>query len=449
MDITLLTTFLVPFLPFLSNLGAKAAEEAAKKFGEESWERAKAIWSKLEPKVEVKAEAKMAASQVAAKPENKNWQLVLQDELETLLKEHPDLAAAIAQIMKSDSPAASSVTNIEVQGQNILTAGDNSTLTGQIVGNEKVDFGSITIEKDAISSAIISGNGNRVVIYQYQQVERSVVEDQSTKPGEIGPNPYKGLLAFQETDGKYFFGREKQIKQLWNQLLNLQEGESAIRLLPIYGPSGSGKSSLARAGLIPELARRPLPGRTQARVAVLMPGTHPLEALASVLARVATDDPTRVAKTREFVEELERVSKGGEYEGLRRIADALPKIAVSPLIVLVDQFEEVYSLCENPADRNVFISNLLTAASDRSCHILVVMTLRSDFLGEIQKHLVLNRLFSEQGFLVPAMDEEELRQAICQPAKLASHPLDKATVELLIKETHGHEGTLPLLQFAL
>ncbi|HEY9596894.1 MAG TPA: hypothetical protein V6D33_04430, partial [Cyanophyceae cyanobacterium] len=77
MDITLLTTFLVPFLPFLSNLGAKAAEEAAKKFGEESWERAKAIWSKLEPKVEVKAEAKMAASQVAAKPENKNWQLVL------------------------------------------------------------------------------------------------------------------------------------------------------------------------------------------------------------------------------------------------------------------------------------------------------------------------------------------------------------------------------------
>lgn len=132
MDITLLTTFLVPFLPFLSNLGAKAAEEAAKKLGEESWEKAKAIWSKLEPKVEAKAEAKMAASQVAAKPDNKNWQLVLQDELETLLKENPELAAAIAQIMKSDSPAASSATNIKVQGQNTLTAGDNSKLIGEI-----------------------------------------------------------------------------------------------------------------------------------------------------------------------------------------------------------------------------------------------------------------------------------------------------------------------------
>ncbi len=337
-----------------------------------------------------------------------------------------------------------------MDNRNTQTAGDNAKQIGQIGQADSIDFGSITIEKDAISSAIISGDGNRVVIYQYQ-VEHSVVEDRSTKVGEIGPNPYKGLLAFQETDGDRFFGREKQIKLLWDKLRNLQEVESAIRLLPIYGPSGSGKSSLARAGLIPELAlaRRPLPGRTQARVAILMPGTHPLEALASVLARVATHDPTPLTKTREFVEELERVSKGGEYEGLRRIADALPDIAVSPLIVLVDQFEEIYSLCENPADRNAVISNLLNGASDRCCHISVIVTLRSDFLGEIQKHPVLNRLFSEQGFLVPAMDEEELRQAICQPAKLAGHSLDKATVELLIKDTHGHEGTLPLLQFAL
>ncbi len=82
-------------------------------------------------------------------------------------------------------------------------------------------------------------------------------------------------------------------------------------MLPIYGPSGSGKSSLARAGLIPEFARRPLPGYAQARVAALVPGTHPLEALVSVLARVATNDLTPVAKTREFAEELEKVNKQG------------------------------------------------------------------------------------------------------------------------------------------
>ncbi len=238
------------------------------------------------------------------------------------------------------------------------TVGDNANVVGQINDAGDIDFGrrSITIKKDAIGSAIISGNGN-IVIYQYQ-VERQVVEDQSAKVGEIGPNPYKGLQAFQETDGDRFFGREKQIQQLWNRFRSLHEGDSTIRLLPMYGPSGSGKSSLARAGLIPEFARRPLPGAAQARVAVLVPGTHPLEALASVLARVATNDPTPVTKTREFARELEQANKEGDYDGLRRIADVLLNINASPLIVLVDQFEEVYSLCKNQAERDAFIGNL-------------------------------------------------------------------------------------------
>ncbi|WP_414587918.1 ATP-binding protein [Scytonema sp. PCC 10023] len=208
---------------------------------------------------------------------------------------------------------------------------------------------SIRIEKDAISSAIISGDGNKVVIYQYQQ-ERQLNEEKVSTIGEIGPNPYKGLLAFLEVDGDRYFGREKQIEKLWNLFRTLHENtsqtEAPLRLLPILGPSGSGKSSLARAGLIPELARRPLPGKSQARVAVLVPGTHPVEALATVLARVATNDQTPVAKTREFAQELKQTSSNTTdtiiYDGLRRIANVLPEIAVSPLVVLVDQFEEVY-----------------------------------------------------------------------------------------------------------
>jgi WD40 repeat protein len=335
-----------------------------------------------------------------------------------------------------------------MDNQNIQKAGDSAKQIGQIGQAESIDFGSIRIEKNANGSAIISGNDNRVVIYQYQ-IERQVEEDLSARVGEIGPNPYKGLLAFQETDGDRFFGRDKQIEQLWNNFRTLHEGDSTIRLLPIYGPSGSGKSSLARAGLIPELARRPLPRYAAARVAVLVPGTHPLEALASVLARVATNDPAPVAKTREFAEELEKVNKQGDYDGLRRIADVLPDIAFSPLIVLVDQFEEVYSLCEKQEERDTFIGNLLTGASSRSRHVSVIVTLRSDFLGETQKHPVLNRLFAKQGFLLPTMDDEELRQAIRQPAEIAGHPLDNATIELLIKDTEGREGALPLLQFTL
>jgi hypothetical protein len=229
----------------------------------------------------------------------------------------------------------------------------------------------------------------------------------------------------------------------------LHEDVSQIRLLPILGPSGSGKSSLARAGLIPELARRSLPGKKQAQVAILVPGAHPLEALAGVLARVATQDLTPVAKTREFVDELQRTNKTGVYDGLRRIADMLPKIAESSLVVLVDQFEEVYSLCKNADERKAFIENLVDAAADSSVRVSVIVTLRSDFLGETQRHPVLNQLVAQHGLIIPAMTADELQQAIAKPAELANHPLDEATVNLLVQEAEGREGALPLLQFAL
>jgi hypothetical protein len=270
-----------------------------------------------------------------------------------------------------------------------------------------------------------------------------------TQPAAIGPNPYKGLLAFHEADSAFYFGRSREIQALGEKFRALQGPDSALRLLPIYGPSGSGKSSLARAGLIPELGHHPLPGRDRARVAVLMPGTQPLQALAAILARIAENDLTPVKKTREFAEELALPNKEGEYDGLQRIASLLPEIATFPLIVLVDQFEEVYSLCKQDGERDIFIKNLLQATGDRSRYVSVILTMRSDFLGETQKHPTLNRLFSTQGFLVPTMDEAALREAISKPAELAGAPLDRAIVDLLIEQTEGREGALPLLQFAL
>lgn len=168
----------------------------------------------------------------------------------------------------------------------------------------------------------------------------------------IGPNPYKGLSAFQETDADRFFGREQLTQLLYEKFLALhevslltlsssqeiptpdpsQEGSlgtnsspeiplpggvrggfslegkfplpggvrGGLRLLAVLGPSGSGKSSVARAGLLPELARRPLPGKQKALVAVFTPGMRPLESLATILARIAANDPAPVAKSREF-----------------------------------------------------------------------------------------------------------------------------------------------------
>lgn len=313
-----------------------------------------------------------------------------------------------------------------------------------------VDDRHIQIGGDADGNIVITGDSNVVNVVILQTSRR--LEPEPVAPA-IGPNPYQGLSAFTEKDADRFFGREKLTRHLWTVFRDLHEPQPGkpppLRLLPILGPSGSGKSSVARAGLIPELAHQPLPGLQTPRVAVFTPGAHPLEALAAILARLATKDPAPVAKAREFVGELTTQNVRGEFDGLRRVAEALPDIATSTLILLVDQFEEIYSLCDDPSERDSFVYNLLHTAADRAAHVSVILTLRSDFLGQTQWHPALNHAIAERSVIVPAMGEEELRHAIAEPAARAGHPLDEATVDLLISETEGREGALPLLQFAL
>jgi len=115
----------------------------------------------------------------------------------------------------------------------------------------------------------------------------------------------------------------------------------------------------------------------------------------------------------------------------------------------VDQFEEIYSLCEDRDKRRAFVGNLLYAAGERSRYVSAICTFRSDFLGETHKNSQLNHLFAEQGVLVPAMGEDELRDAIREPAQQAGRELDPYVVDKLIEQTEDRDGALPLLQFAL
>jgi transketolase len=141
MDVIALTAFLSPFLPFLIKFGEKSAETVGSKVGEDGWNKAKKIWEKLHPKVEAKEDAKIAAEQVAAKPDSEARKAVFQEELETLLKENPDLLEAIAQIMQEGSPAASgtqitqTITNTKGQVTGLQTGGKSQGYIDSVQGN--------------------------------------------------------------------------------------------------------------------------------------------------------------------------------------------------------------------------------------------------------------------------------------------------------------------------
>ena len=285
----------------------------------------------------------------------------------------------------------------------------------------------------------------------------------------LAANPYKGLAAFDEQDADNYFGRSYEIGVLWKRLKFLNDDVSATRFLPIYGPSGSGKSSLVRAGLVRELNRNRLPQFDGARVAVIKPGESPLHSLASFLAQiVATDEQGFLNKVDEFKRMLQKTGEN-DFSGFQRILSNLERVDTHPLILVIDQFEEIYSYeprgdnisdkskhSKFIAERKVFIENLLYAASAQQQYVSVIVTLRDDFLGEIQQHKALNkrypslsRLFSDQGFWVPIMQPEDLEKVIVEPAKQAGYIFEPSMVKLLIEQTYGQLGALPLLQFTL
>lgn len=285
-----------------------------------------------------------------------------------------------------------------------------------------------------------------------QHIHAAVASTPALSGRAPASSPYRGLSAFQIDDAPLFFGREVLTEKLWLRFKALFAAPDATRLLAVLGPSGSGKSSVARAGLLAALTVNPVPGPQAVRRIAIKPGEHPLRTLALALQPSSTGRSSSpdLGAQRKLIEDLGQPNKRGEFDGLTLWAANLPDAATSPLVLLVDQFEEVYTACRDPSERDAFVSLLLHAAGDRARHVAVLMTLRSDFLGETHRqHPELNRLVAEQAVIVPAMSRDELRRAIVEPAIRAGMPIDEATVELLLMESRGSEGALPLLEFAL
>jgi WD40 repeat protein len=227
--------------------------------------------------------------------------------------------------------------------------------------------------------------------------------------------PFKGLASFEPADAEYFFGRERLVAELVSRLVG-------AGFLGIVGPSGSGKSSVLRAGLLPALAGGVLPGSEAWRRWLLRPGERPLETLRTVLVSGA-EDP--------LADEL----------------DALP--ADTRLLLAVDQLEELFTACRSEDDRAAFVETLVRAAGDPQGRAVVVVALRADFYGRFAAYPELAALLGANHVLVGPMQASELRRAVEQPADRVGLRVEPALVDALVDDVEGQPGALPLLSTAL
>ncbi|HEV7804202.1 MAG TPA: BTAD domain-containing putative transcriptional regulator [Solirubrobacteraceae bacterium] len=231
-------------------------------------------------------------------------------------------------------------------------------------------------------------------------------EREPPRGGDDGPPvvcPFKGLASYDVADARYFFGRERLVAELVARLVGAP-------LLGVVGPSGSGKSSLLRAGLLPALSDGMLPGSERWPQVLLRPGAHPLEELAAGLSKV---------------------------EGSGRV------------VLAVDQFEETFTVCQDEDGRSEFVTELIEAAQDPDGRWVVVIALRADYYGRCAAYPELASMLAASNVLVRPMASDELRRAIERPAQRVGLRIDPELVDALVADVEREPGGLPLMSTAL
>jgi DNA-binding SARP family transcriptional activator/basic membrane lipoprotein Med (substrate-binding protein (PBP1-ABC) superfamily) len=251
--------------------------------------------------------------------------------------------------------------------------------------------------------------------------ERVLLQDPALNPqasARAAGNPYRGLQAFSEDDADVYFGREDLVAEVLDRL------DTGSGLVSIVGPSGSGKSSAAQAGIIPVLRAR---GET---VVLFAPGSRPLWELATALERAGFGARAALAP---------RLEEG---------AAELARVFARPAVLIIDQFEELFTRSE--PDAAVRFSELVArAVEDEAVPVRAVVTLRADYYDKPLAMPALAALFPDSVVGVKPMTPQDIERAVVQPAGAAGAAVEPALLAQLIADMRAEPGALPLLQFAL
>lgn len=258
------------------------------------------------------------------------------------------------------------------------------------------------------------------------------IDGPATVPVEdwsLARNPFKGLRAFGAEDADDFFGRDSLIDEL----------EVAIQrhaLVAVVGASGSGKSSVVRAGLLPRL-RANRTGSDNWVAATMVPGHRPFAQF-----------ETAVQKSAPGATELAAEAQGDDLDVLRIVQKALPDDTTRMLLV-IDQFEELFHQVTSQPERTRFIRNLIEAAEDPHSQLTLLLTLRADFLDRSIADASLGRLIAEGMITVLPLTPAELEAAAARPAERVGTHLEPELIAELVSDMTNQPGALPLFQYVL
>lgn len=272
----------------------------------------------------------------------------------------------------------------------------------------------------------------RIVAFHRELRRCFGVDTVTTAPRAAGPdtrNPYKGLRSFRESDAPDFFGRDDLVTDLIDRV-------RGHRLTAVVGPSGSGKSSLVHAGLIPAVRSGSLGHDRDLVIAGMFPGAYPFEELATALLEVGV-------RSGDVVAELH-----ADERGLLRAAEQSLPDDRTDLLLVIDQFEELFALTSDPSTRRRFLDLLATTARDAD-RIRVVITLRADFFGSPLDHAEFGALMKSSLLPVALPRDDDLAAAIAEPARRVGLEIEPGLVPTILRDVADEPGSLPMLQYAL
>ena len=245
-------------------------------------------------------------------------------------------------------------------------------------------------------------------------------------------NPFKGLHAFTEADAERFFGRDRLVADVVRRIAG------GRRLVALVGASGSGKSSVLHAGLVAALRKGAVDGSEDWLIAPMVPGDHPFREAEAALSRAALDAPGGLG---ELLTDPE--------DGLLRACLRLLPDMSSRVVLVIDQFEELFTLGAPPPERDRFVRNLEVVLDDPYGRVVVAVGLRADFYGRPLEYPAFAQLLADGIVNVVPLMPDELEAAAEEPAARAGATLEPALLVQLLSDVAGQAGGLPLFQYAL